>query len=706
MSTPPWRPRLCFADSVALLAASSLTLAVATPAGVRLGVVAPPSNIEALDRVTATLPTNEVPKVPFAGSWVQFVPTASPPADALTTAVPVADPTTDSARLTPPTPRRSTTLRALRPPTGSVVMSGRFGVSRLSIHRVDPHTHPRYRASLHALQRLTHRPTIALATGPRSARSNPIARVPLKPGRESWQASRDLVLNGHLPHPDLVRSEAFVAATGRPHPHHDNDAPVAVHADIASARPDGHTLLLQVTATTAPLLAPTRLPLELVLVLDTSGSMGVSGALDEVRSAVLSFASQLGRNDRVSIIAFHGAPAILLPPTQAVDRTELIETLADLRPEGSTDAASGVRLAIETLSVERTSSHRRHIVMFSDGDLMATGRDAWGAAAAEVVRQNARLTTVAIGQEWAESGPLEAQMARLGATHHAVRDGHEAAEKVVAVLRGDAPASATQLALAVRFDPQIVDTYELLGWEGSGPGRLTTNVPRVELPAGSHSSALLRVKLHTSLDAHVGKSLGQVLVSEKGETAHVEAPLVLPASGVPALHQRPALAMADAAAQLARALRVADPDALDAAAALLHARSRSGRPEDAVLLRVARRSANLARLPVLAPGTNAHLDPRLSDLMHTLGEDCFRDLSTRRGDRHGQITARARFHHGRFAGAVILDDKIGDRMLEACILQRLRTWEPPTGMEGDLVLPLVWGPGHTEEGEGTDRDEG
>ena len=55
-------------------------------------------------------------------------------------------------------------------------------------------------------------------------------------------------------------------------------------------------------------------------------------------------------------------------------------------------------------------------------------------------------------------------------------------------------------------------------------------------------------------------------------------------------------------------------------------------------------------------------------------------------------------HHGRFAGAVILDDKIDDRMLEACIIQRLRTWEPPAGLEGDLVLPLVWGP-TTAEGE-------
>jgi len=706
VSNASWRPRPCFADSVALLAASGLTVAIATPVGVKLGVITPPSDIEALDRVAAALPAVEVPNAPSAGSWVQFVPTLPPAAEQLTAAEPVSEPIAAKGSRKQRIRRKSSKPRAPRDPTGSSVMSEPFGLSRLSIHRADKRTHPRYRASLNALQRLTRRPTIALPKGPRSAAADPIARIPLQPGRESWQASRDLVLNGHLPHPDLVRSEAFVAATGRSKVHHDIDAPIAIHTDIATAGSDARMLLLQVTATTPPTVDHTRLPLDLVLVLDTSGSMGVSGGLDEVRSAVLSLVPQLGLDDRISVIAFHGDPTVIVAPTRQIDSQELADQLAALQPEGATDAASGVRLAIDTLSRKRSASHRRHIVMFSDGDLMATGRDAWTKAASEVTHNNATLTTFAIGQEWAEAGPLEAQMAQLGAHHHAVRDGHEAVVGLQAMLGDGAPTSAERVALAVRFDPRVVDTYELLGWEGGGPGRLAVNVPKVDLAAGSHSSALLRVKLHTTSDARAGQYLGQVLVSEGGQRPNMEAPLIVPASGVPALHQRPDLAMADAAAQLASALREADPDALDAAADQLRARSRSGRPEDAVLLRVARRSANLARLPVLAPGTNDRLDPRLADLMLTLGDECFSDLAARRGDRHGQITARARFHHGRFAGAVILEDKIGDRMLEACIIQRLRTWEAPTGMEGDLVLPLVWGPGHAKEGEETASDEG
>jgi len=698
--TAPWRPRPCFADSVALLAAGGLTVAVATPVGVELGVVTPPSNMDALDLVAASLPVVQVPDAPEAGSWVQFVPSLPPPAEELT----VQEPTPEPIQAKGSRKRLRTIERTVRPPrstpnrTGSSVMSEPFGLSRLSIHRADKRTHPRYRASLHALQRLTRRPTVVLPAGPRSAATDPIARIPLQPGRESWQASRDLVLNGHLPHPDLVRTESFVAVASNHSAVHAGSEAVGIHTDIAADDADARTIVVQVTATTPPPVRQDRAPLDLVLVVDTSGSMGVSGGLDEVRAAVLQLVQQLGPDDRVSVVAFHGDPTVLLPPVNSVDADVLAARLAELQPEGATDAASGVRFALGQLKRRATDRHHRHIVMFSDGDLMATGREAWVDAASEVRDARATLTTFAIGQEWAESGALEAQMARLGARHHAVRDGDEAVAGLQHVLGASMQPPAESVTLAVRFDPRVVDTYELLGWQGGGPGRLAADVPQVDLPAGSHSSALLRVRLHTASDARAGQSLGQVLVSRGGQAGHTEAPLVVPDVGVPPLDARPDLAMADAAADLADALRQADADALDEAARAIHARARPGRPEDAVLLRVARRSANLARLPVLAPGTDDRLDPRLNDLMLTLGDDCFTDLSTRRGARHGQITARARFHHGRFAGAVILDDKIDDRMLEACIIQRLRTWEPPAGLEGDLVLPLVWGP-TTAEGE-------
>ena len=61
--------------------------------------------------------------------------------------------------------------------------------------------------------------------------------------------------------------------------------------------------------------------------------------------------------------------------------------------------------------------------------------------------------------------------------------------------------------------------------------------------------------------------------------------------------------------------------------------------------------------------------------------------------------ARARFHHGRFAGAAVLDDQLDDRMLEACVLQRLRVWSPPPGLDGDLLLPMVWAPISTGAGD-------
>ena len=78
----------------------------------------------------------------------------------------------------------------------------------------------------------------------------------------------------------------------------------------------------------------------------------------------------------------------------ADDAGDAVDDAADSAKDavdGATDAASGVRLALQQLKRRGASKNRRHIVMFSDGDLMATGRDAWVEAAGQVADRDATL---------------------------------------------------------------------------------------------------------------------------------------------------------------------------------------------------------------------------------------------------------------------------------------------------------------------------
>ncbi len=667
---------------------------VSTPVGVELGAVDAPTDLDAYHLLASYLTAPAEP-VSAVGTWVRFVPEPTPAAHVEAPPVVKTSPKGKSSRTVGRVSRPAAKHRGpSTAPTGSTIVSTTRRQARLALHRVDDQGLIRYRASLPALQRLAHQPSVALPAGARSAAEEPVARIPLNPGRASWQASRDLVMAGHLPHPDLIRKESFVAAVGAGSlgPPADDlrlDTRLAVDPD------DPHVVWVQVFAEAPRSSERAGPPLDLVLLVDTSGSMGVSGGLDHVRTAVLETARSLHPDDRLTVLSFDGDSAEVLPPTRGVDLDQLALRLASLSADGATDAATGLTAALDVLQVRRAKRGKTNaqIVLFTDGDVMATGQDQWQVAATDVVSKGVGLTTVGIGQAWAEAGPLEAQLARVGALHLTARDGHEAHTLLHDARLNAGPAEPLVAGLTLHFNANEVDTYEVVGWTGPGPGRVEgAAVPSVALAPGDIASAVLKVRLHTSHAAFGAAELGRLELRGSDQLHPRTLDLTIPAAGADELTDQPSLAMAVGAAQLADAMKTGDAEELSRVAGELAKRRRSGHPEDDLLLTVARRSANLAGLPVLLPGEDDRLQPWLADLMHTLGEDCFDDFQARRGDRHGQITARARYHRGHFAGATILDDPLADRMLEACVIQRLRTLDPPGHLDGDLVLPLVWGP--------------
>ena len=695
VSAPSLRPPLCLADSVALLATTSLILVVSTPVGVELGAVSPPSDLEAFEQVAGSWEAAESADPVQGASWVRLVPHTLPLAGQRSAGA-------DSKRVevrSPKSPAPARPVAAATTPMGRTVVASARGLHRLTLHREDGSSLLRYRASAAALRRLAHRPVVQLSDGPIPTAQQPILRLPLNAGLQSWQAARDLVLAGHLPHPELIRTESFVAAVGLPVVPGDRASP-RVHHWLARDPADPYTIWMQVVAVAPNQPMHTDLPLDLVVLIDTSGSMGISGGLDEARTAVQDLAANLKDEDRITVLGFEGSATELVSGRGAAVQTELSHALSTLEGAGATDAAGGVLAALSVIDRRKARRGKTipQVVLFSDGDLFATGADVWQEAVEKVVAAGIGLTSVGVGQAWAESGALEARLAWQGVTHLAARDGHEATNLLESHLFADRAGEALPTRLSLLFDPRTVASYEVVGWSGEGPGRVAgAEIPTVWLAPGEQGSAVLRLQLHPGGGAH--RSAGRARLDVGTDPDPVVVPLMLGEDALPELSAVPELAMAAAAGQLAEALRDGSADRLGAAAEAVALSVRDDQPVDAVLLRVARRAANLAALPHISLDDEPGLQPALAHLMDDLTDACFLDLQARRGEVHGQIIARARFLRGQLAAAVILDNPLEDRMLEGCVIQQLRTWKPPSRMEGDLVLPLVWGPGPDGGGE-------
>ncbi len=152
---------------------------------------------------------------------------------------------------------------------------------------------------------------------------------------------------------------------------------VAVHPQMRAI--DEARFALQIGVRAADLAS--RRPLNLVLVLDASGSMaGPPMAL--LRESVQALAEHLGTDDRVSVVRLDAAPDVMVDGAAAPDLS-LDALFAQLVPSGATNVEAALRLAYERATAHRRPGDLSRVVLLTDGGANA------GETAVELIARHA-----------------------------------------------------------------------------------------------------------------------------------------------------------------------------------------------------------------------------------------------------------------------------------------------------------------------------
>jgi Ca-activated chloride channel family protein len=118
--------------------------------------------------------------------------------------------------------------------------------------------------------------------------------------------------------------------------------------------------------------APGEMPLDVVILLDTSSSMGNSLGL--VQAAAVRFAQALRAGDRASVMGISGGLRILQPFT--TDKSLLTAAIRQTRPSGRTPLYASIYTALRELDEVREAydrPRRQAMVVLSDGQDTASG---------------------------------------------------------------------------------------------------------------------------------------------------------------------------------------------------------------------------------------------------------------------------------------------------------------------------------------------
>ena len=154
---------------------------------------------------------------------------------------------------------------------------------------------------------------------------------------------------------------------------------------------------VQITAGSLP--PANRPPLDLALVLDTSGSME-GASIEAVRASARALVHEMREGDRVAVIAFHSKVDVLVPTTRldgpALARVD--SAIDHIRAKGTTDLVGGLVAGAQQVAAAGDPHAIRRIVLLSDGVPNQTA--ALPNLLASLHQQGMSVTTLGLGVDY------------------------------------------------------------------------------------------------------------------------------------------------------------------------------------------------------------------------------------------------------------------------------------------------------------------
>ena len=238
-----------------------------------------------------------------------------------------------------------------------------------------------------------------------------------------------------------------------------------------------------------------RLPLNLALVIDRSGSME-GRKLRDVRKAAHGLADLLAADDRVSIVSYSNYARADVPSTLVDDaaRTTLGRAIDRMRASGNTFLSAGLYEGHAQVQQHARRNQVNRVLLLSDG--IANRGITDPGQLARMARTNSQngvlVSTIGVGNDYNED--LMTSLADYGGgAYYYVRDSQDLAQVVEREARMMASTVAQRMTLEIDL-PQGVVLDNLFGYTSTKEGN-TVVVPLAEAFAGQARDVLVQLRV-------------------------------------------------------------------------------------------------------------------------------------------------------------------------------------------------------------------
>ena len=347
------------------------------------------------------------------------------------------------------------------------------------------------------------RSTEAFANEPASpvkvASEEPVSTFSIDVDTASYSVVRSSLMNGYLPAAESVRIEELVNYFPYAYPVPEaGGTPFRPTVTVSETPWNADTLLMTVGIQGRLPATDARPPLNLVFLIDTSGSMNQPNKLPLLKQSFRLMLGRLRPEDEVAIVTYAGSAGRPLDATPATERGEILSALDRLDARGSTAGAAGIQLAYQTAAGLAAEGEVTRVILATDGDFNVGISDP-AQLKDFIARQRESgiyLSVLGFGRGNLDDLTMQA-LAQNGNGQAAYIDTLAEAQKVlVDQLTGTLFPIADDVKIQVEFNPAAVAEYRLIGYETRALRREDFNNDRVdagEIGAGHSVTAIYEV---------------------------------------------------------------------------------------------------------------------------------------------------------------------------------------------------------------------
>ena len=310
-----------------------------------------------------------------------------------------------------------------------------------------------------------------------SVEDNPFVRVAEEPrstfsldvDTASYSNVRRLLRDKRDVPPGAVRIEELVNYFPYAYapPASDAGDPLAIRSDVATCPWAKDHLLVRLAVKATEIEKGERPAMNLVFLLDVSGSMNSPDKLSLVKDAMRLLVGQLREQDTVAVVVYAGASGLAVPPTSGDRQASVMAALDELQAGGSTNGGEGIQLAYKVAADNYKKAGVNRVILCTDGDFNVGVSDR--SRLVDLIESKAKtgvyLSVLGFGTGNLRDATME-ELSNKGNGNFAYIDTEQEARKtLVAAADGTLVTVAKDVKIQIEFNPKQARAYRLIGYE-------------------------------------------------------------------------------------------------------------------------------------------------------------------------------------------------------------------------------------------------